>query len=107
MLAVFVTDLVHEALEKPTIKNTALTPEMKVTITLRYLATGKMQLCSGDDLGVSQPTVSRVISEMILAPSDNDVTIHKISRHTTGDINKKNGVFFLLNKTNKFVVFFF
>ena len=62
---VFVTDLVRELLSRPTLTNKALTPEMKVLITLRYLANGKMQLCNGDDLGVSQQTVSRVITETL------------------------------------------
>ncbi|XP_045106664.1 putative nuclease HARBI1 [Portunus trituberculatus] len=62
---VFVTILVREVLSRPTLTNKALTPEMKVLITLRYLGTGKMQLCNGDDLGVSQQTVSRVITETL------------------------------------------
>ncbi len=43
---------------------------MKVITTLRYLATGKMQLCSSDDLGPSQPSISRVITQTITALSD-------------------------------------
>lgn len=62
---VFVTDLVRPVLLRPTGRNKALTPEQKVIITLRYLATGKMQLCNGDDLGISQQTVSRVITETL------------------------------------------
>ena len=59
----FVTDLIRETLQSPTARNSALTPEMKVIITLRYLATGKMQQCSSDDLGPSQQTVSSVIRQ--------------------------------------------
>ncbi len=59
------TDLVRDTLESDTKRNQALTPEMKVIITLRYLATGKMQQCSGDDMGVSQATVSRVIAQTL------------------------------------------
>ncbi|KAK3886761.1 hypothetical protein Pcinc_009081 [Petrolisthes cinctipes] len=62
---IFVTDLVRPVLLRPTVANKALTPEQKVIITLRYVATAKMQLCNGDDLGVSQQTVSRVISETL------------------------------------------
>ena len=40
---------------------------LKVVVTLRYLATGRMQLCVGDDLGMCQPTVSRVITQTIEA----------------------------------------
>ncbi|KAK3865839.1 hypothetical protein Pcinc_028583 [Petrolisthes cinctipes] len=62
---VFVTDLVRPVLLRPTVSNKALTPEQKVLITLRYIATGKMQLCNGDDIGVSQQTVSRVITQTL------------------------------------------
>lgn len=65
----FVTDLVREALTAPTKRNQALSPEMKVVVTLRYLATGKMQLCSSDDLGPSQPTISKVTRDTIYALS--------------------------------------
>ncbi|XP_045104728.1 putative nuclease HARBI1 [Portunus trituberculatus] len=64
---VAVTDLVRDELHSQTCRNKALSPELKVAITLRYLATGKMQLCSGDDFGVSQPTISRVIWQTITA----------------------------------------
>ncbi|XP_045127566.1 putative nuclease HARBI1 [Portunus trituberculatus] len=64
---VAVTDLVRNELHSQTSRNKALPPELKVAITLRYLATGKMQLCSGDDFGVSQPTISRVIWQTIIA----------------------------------------
>nr|XP_034332395.1 putative nuclease HARBI1 [Crassostrea gigas] len=43
-------------------RNCAISPLQKILLTLRFLATGKMQLCNGDDMGVSQPTVSRAIT---------------------------------------------
>ena len=49
----YVTVLVRGALESQTGRSGAITPEMKILITLRYLATGKMQLCNSDDLGPS------------------------------------------------------
>lgn len=70
---VFLTDLVRPVLLRPTATNKALTPEQKIIITLRYLATGKMQLCSGDDLGVSQQTVSRVVTETVNALSEHNL----------------------------------
>ncbi|XP_045122948.1 putative nuclease HARBI1 [Portunus trituberculatus] len=69
----FVTDLVRERLKRPTVRNEALSPEMQVIITLRYLATGKMQQCSADDLGTSQQTISRVIIDTLEALSDNAI----------------------------------
>lgn len=69
----FVTDLVREALASDTKRRQPLTPEMKVIITLRYLATGKMQQCSSDDLGPSQPAISQAITQTINALSDINV----------------------------------
>ncbi|XP_067659984.1 putative nuclease HARBI1 [Haliotis asinina] len=63
----FVTDLVRNELTSPTKRNMAIDADSKVAITLRYLATGKMQLCNGDDFGVSQPTVSNVITDTLNA----------------------------------------
>lgn len=68
----YVTDLVRDALESRTARNKALSPEMKVAITLRYLATGKMQLCNSDDFGTSQPTVSRAITQTLNALAQRD-----------------------------------
>lgn len=70
---VLVTDLVRDALTNATARNKAITPELKVVTLLRYLATGKMQLCTSDDLGLSQPTVSRIITQTLDALSSNDV----------------------------------
>ncbi len=53
----FVTDLIKDTLTSPTPHRNAIAPEMDVITTLTtltYLATGKMQLCSSDDLGLLQ-----------------------------------------------------
>ncbi|XP_046370447.2 putative nuclease HARBI1 isoform X1 [Haliotis rufescens] len=65
----FVTNLIRDRLTSPTQRNNAITPEMKIAVMLRYLATGKMQLCNADDLGLSQPSISRIVSETIDALS--------------------------------------
>ncbi len=52
----FVTDLTSL-----TPRRNAIAPEMDVISTLTYLATGKMQLCNSDDLGLSQPSISKVM----------------------------------------------
>uniref|UniRef100_A0A3P9BSJ7 Putative nuclease HARBI1 n=1 Tax=Maylandia zebra TaxID=106582 RepID=A0A3P9BSJ7_9CICH len=54
----FVVDLLRDAITSPTRRHNAITPETKVITTLRYLATGKMQQYSSDDLGLSQSSVS-------------------------------------------------
>ncbi len=51
----FVTDLIKDMLTSLTLRRNAIAPEMDVITTLTtltYLATGKMQLCSSDDLGL-------------------------------------------------------
>ncbi len=69
----FVTDLIRDTLTSPTLRRNAIAPEMEVIATLTTLtnlATGKMQLCSSDDLGLSQPSISKVITQTITALSE-------------------------------------
>ncbi|KAK0150793.1 putative nuclease HARBI1 [Merluccius polli] len=54
-----VVELVWDAITSPTNRNNPISPEIKCLATLRYLATGKMQLCNADDLGISQPSFIR------------------------------------------------
>ncbi len=52
----FVTDLIRDTLTSQTPRRNAIAPKMDVITTLTtltYLATGKMQLRSSDDLGLS------------------------------------------------------
>ncbi len=47
-----------DMLTSPTPRRNAIVPELDVIstlTTLTYLATGNMQLCSSEDLGLSQP----------------------------------------------------
>ena len=44
-----VTNYVRNVIQPPTSRSKAIPAELKVLTCLRYLATGKMQLCSGDD----------------------------------------------------------
>ena len=64
-----VVELVRDAITSPTNRNNPISPEIKCLATLRYLATGKMQLCNADDLKISQPSVSRAINQTINALS--------------------------------------
>ncbi len=43
---------------------------MDIITTLTYLATGKMQLCSSDDLGLSKPSISKVITQTFISISE-------------------------------------
>ncbi|WAR16639.1 hypothetical protein MAR_031233, partial [Mya arenaria] len=46
-------------------RNNAISARQKILITLRYLATGPLQLNGSDLHKVSQPTVSRVLTRVI------------------------------------------
>ncbi len=64
----FVTDLTRDTLTSPTPCRNAIVPEMDVITTLTtltYLATGKMQLCSSDDLGLLQHFQNLIVSLFI------------------------------------------
>ncbi|KAK0132297.1 putative nuclease HARBI1 [Merluccius polli] len=75
----FVVDLIRDALTSPTQRHNAISPEMKVITTLRYLATGKMQQCSSDDLGLSQPSISNVIKQTLTALSQPHIVTQFVS----------------------------
>lgn len=75
----FVVDLLRDAITSPTRRHNAITPEKKVITTLRYLATGKMQQCSSDDLGLSQSSVSRVITQTLTALSQPNIVTQFVS----------------------------
>ncbi len=64
----FVTDLIRDTLTSPTPRRNAIAPEMDVITTLTsltYLTTGKMQLCSSDDLGLLQHFQNLIVSLFI------------------------------------------
>ncbi len=63
----FVTDLIRDTLTSLTPRRNAIAPEMDVITltTLTYLATGKMQLCSSDDLGLLQHFQNLIVSLFI------------------------------------------
>ncbi len=64
----FVTDLTRDTLTSRTPLRNAIVPEMDVITTLTtltYLATGKMQLCSSDDLGLLQHFQNLIVSLFI------------------------------------------
>lgn len=63
----FVTDLVRDVIQNRTQRSQAVSAEMKVALTLRYLATGKFQQLNADDFVLSQSTVSRVINQTLEA----------------------------------------
>ncbi len=61
-------DLIRDTLTSPTPHRNATAPEMDVITTLTtltYLATGKMQLSSSDDLGLLQHFQNLIVSLFI------------------------------------------
>ncbi len=58
----FVIDIIKDMLTSLTLRRNAIAPEMDVTliITLTYLATGKMQICRSDDLGLYLTALSEL-----------------------------------------------
>ena len=65
----FLEELIGPEIQPKAPRNKALSVRQKILITLRYLATGPIQLNDADIHGVSQPTVSRVLTEVIQALS--------------------------------------
>ncbi len=62
------TDSIKDMLTSLTLCRNAIVPEMDVITTLTtliYLTTGKMQLCSSDDLGLLQHFENLIMSLLI------------------------------------------
>lgn len=79
----FLTDLLEEDLQPKTNKKNALTALQKVKISLRYFASGEIQLNDGDIHNVSQSSVSRCISQVIDAVSKPHIVNRFIKFPTT------------------------
>ena len=83
------TDLIRDKLTSLTLRRNAIAPEMDVITKVTYLATGKMQLCSSDDLGLSQPSISKVITQTFITLSElYYVTVHFLKKVKI-KVNKK------------------
>jgi hypothetical protein len=72
----FVVNLVEGDIAPTTRRNHALDAQQQTQLTLRYLATGKCQLCNGDDHGVSQPSVSKAVN-MTIDSLSSDQTVQR------------------------------
>ncbi|XP_064639594.1 putative nuclease HARBI1 [Lineus longissimus] len=62
-----VIDVVGDELDPITLRNHALPRELKVLAALRFYATGSFQLNVGDTVHVSQPNMSRVVTQVTAA----------------------------------------
>lgn len=74
----FIDDLIRDVLTSLTERNNTITAEMKVIMTLGYLAIGKMQQCNSDDLGLLRPSISIVITQTITTLSQPHIITHFI-----------------------------
>ena len=62
-----ICDMLQDDLESSTFRNRDLTPNMKVLMALRFYASGSFQGVIADTFGLSQPSVSRAISDISTA----------------------------------------
>lgn len=93
------TDLVRRDPQDTIGKKHSLTPEMKVVMTLRYSATGKIQKCSSDEFGGSQSSVSRAITQILAALSAPQVTARFIKFSVESqETHDKEGAFYRVAK---------
>jgi hypothetical protein len=79
----FLDRLLSPLIQPQTARNHSLTSRDKILITLRYLATGPIQLNDADIHGISQPTISRVLDEVIAALSSPAIVQRFIKFPTT------------------------
>lgn len=75
-------------------RNNAISARQKILITLRYLATGPIQLNDSDLHKVSQPTVSRVLTRVIDVLSSPDIVRQFIRFPTMDDQFRRNSLQF-------------
>ena len=59
--------MLQDDLESSTFRNRALTPNMKVFVAFRFYASGSFQGVIADTFGLSQPFISRAISDVFTA----------------------------------------
>lgn len=91
----FIESLIAHEIISSSERNHAVSPLQKILLTLRFLATGKMQLCNGDDMGVSQSTVSRAITATLQSLSSQRIVTQFIKfPQNTPDIRKNQEEFF-------------
>ena len=63
----FLLDFIENGITPNTKRNFAIPAKLKLLLTLRFLATGTFQLNVADHFGISQPSVSRSVWEVINA----------------------------------------
>ncbi|XP_052783205.1 putative nuclease HARBI1 [Mya arenaria] len=90
----YVENILSRQITPKAYRNHAISARHKLLITLRYLATGPIQLNDCDIHGVSQPTVSRVLGEMLNVLSDPRLVRQFISFPTDAADLRRNATIF-------------
>ena len=62
-----IVDLLHDDVAHPTRRNHAVPACLQILSAIRYYATGSFQLVTADTVGLSQPTISRIITRVSTA----------------------------------------
>ena len=62
---IYLVNLLRYSLANVTFRSFAVPPLLKLFLALRFLATGSFQIVIGDTLGLSQPTVCRIVWNVI------------------------------------------
>ncbi|XP_064631620.1 putative nuclease HARBI1 [Lineus longissimus] len=62
-----VIDLIRDQVEHPTRRSHAIPATQQILEALRFFATGQFQLATGDVSGISQPSVSRIVTRVATA----------------------------------------
>ncbi|CAC5362891.1 HARBI1 [Mytilus coruscus] len=62
-----VIDLIREDISHETMRSFAISPEQPTFAALRFYATGSFQQVTGDIMGISQPSVSRIVQQVSTA----------------------------------------
>jgi hypothetical protein len=85
---VFLCNLLNDSIAPVTYRSQSIPVPIQILVTLRFLATGSMQLTVSDTFGISQPSVSRIVRKVVRAlnrfqnhfikfPSNNELPIIK------------------------------
>ncbi|WAR22149.1 HARB1-like protein [Mya arenaria] len=90
----YVENILSRQITPKAYRNHAISARHKLLISLRYLASGPIQLNDCDIHGVSQPTVSRVLGEMLNVLSDPRLVRQFISFPTDAADLRRNATIF-------------
>ena len=88
-----VIDLIEAEIEHPTQRSHAIPSSLQVLCALRYFATGNFQFVSGDLTGISQSSVSRIVTRVSAALANKSQELIKFPMHERDQQIVKEGFF--------------